>query len=84
MPVQYFAREGVSVEQVYEVDFAAGTWRIVGADDDEPNAAGKIVNDSTGRPSFLGVYFFEVEIRDVVEDEKWITHEFVRPDTSVH
>ena len=68
MPFQYFAREGVSVEQVYEVDFAAGTWRIVGADDDEPNAAGKIVNDSTGRPSFLGVAFYELEVIETVDD----------------
>ena len=55
MPVQFFAREGGAVEVVYEVDFAAGTWRVVGADDDEPNSAGKIINDSTGRPTFLGV-----------------------------
>lgn len=81
MPVQYFAREGGAVEVVYEVDFAAGTWRVVGADDDEPNSAGKIINDATGRPTFLGVQFFELEVVETVDDEEWNLY---RPETSVH
>lgn len=66
---------------VHEVDFSAGTWRIVGADDGEPNTTGKILNDSTGRPTFLGVQFFELEVLDTADDDEW---NLVRPDISVH
>lgn len=62
MSVHYFARETDSSGTVYEVDFAAGTWRIFGSDDDRPNAKGRLID---GGSSFYSVYFARL---DLVED----------------
>lgn len=78
MPLQYFAREGAPVDIVYEVDFAAGRWRVLDADEDDPNSAGEILNDETGRPTFLGVEFFEMRVEDVEETDDTVSFSFWR------
>lgn len=63
MSLHYFTRESDPIHTVYEVDFAAGTWRIFGADDERPNASGRLLD---GGESFRSVYFARL---DLIEDD---------------
>ena len=76
MSVQYFTRETDLSQAVYEVDFEAGTWRIVASALEVQHLSGELLD---GGKAFLSVYFRRVEIADETEDS--VTFRRVGPGT---
>lgn len=59
MSLAYYTRERDLYAVVYEVDFEAGTWRILDAEPGQENASGQLVD---GGKAFDSVYFCRLEV----------------------
>ncbi len=77
MTLRYYTRETDPSEAVYEVDDAAGTWRIVGSDPESDTGKGTLID---GGKAFDSVYFCRLQV--IAADEDGMT--FFRPGGMIH
>lgn len=81
MTMRYYTGENDPTQTVYEVDVAAGKWRIVGAEPGCDRGEGPLIDGGRrfGR-KFESVHFRRLELMD--DDETGMT--FLFPKTAIH